>query len=337
MLVTAGAMVEDRAGGTIGQGSVPLGDPRGGPFVHVLDTERYDAGLNGRWPLQAQRALTVRASATDRDVDQKFGDVAEPSRFETSLVEAAMDGTSGAHGWVVGIAFQSDRYSNDTEPAFDYSYDTAALFAQDELPLGDTVTLSGSVRVDRHSEFGTFFSPRVATLWRPGGAASPWRVRLSAGTGFFAPIPVTEETEATGLERVLPLSGLRAERAHGISMDVNRLWALDHGSIETNLTLFESRLENAASLVQVSESPPLFAFANADAATHNFGTEFADALAQRAILVDGNARVPRFDGASARRTDAPCSASEPGVLGHFCVHLGEGRALARRSRKLLHR
>ena len=273
MLVTAGAMVEDRTGGTVAQGTVPLGDPAGGPFVHVLDTERFDAGLNARWPLQGQRTLTIRASATDRDLDQKFGDVAEPSAFETSLVEAAMDGTSGAHGWVVGIAFQNDRYRNDTAPAFDYSYDTAALFGQDELPVGDAVTLSGSVRVDRHSDFGTFFSPRVATLWRPGGEASPWRVRLSAGTGFFAPIPVTEETEATGLERVLPLAGLRAERAHGVSMDVNRLWTLDRGLIETNFTLFGSRLEHATSLVQVSESPPRFEFANADAATRNFGTE----------------------------------------------------------------
>jgi len=273
MLVTAGAMMEDRTGGTIGGGRVPPDDPLGQPFVEALDTERFDVGLTGRWPLAGERALAVRASATDRDLDQSFGDAIEPSGFTTHLVEASMDGTSGEHGWVVGIALQSDRYHNDALPAFDFDYDAAGLFAQDELQLGEAVTLSGSVRVDRHSEFGTFFSPRIATLWRPRGGESPWSVRVSAGTGFFPPIPVTEETEATGLSRVLPLADLRAERGKGLSVDVNRLWSLGNGSIETNLTVFGSRLEHAVSLVQVSQSPPLFAFENANAASRNVGTE----------------------------------------------------------------
>jgi outer membrane receptor for ferrienterochelin and colicins len=195
------------------------------------------------------------------------------STLRTSLVEAAMDGTYGAHGWVVGLALQSDHYRNETLPVFDFSYDVAGLFAQDEFRLGEAVTLSGSLRVDRHSDFGTVASPRVATLWQPGGEDSPWRVRLSAGTGFFAPTPITEETEATGLARVLPLTGLREERARGMSVDVNRLWGLDSGTIETNLTLFASRLADPVSLVQVSDVPPRFVFQNADAATRNFGAE----------------------------------------------------------------
>jgi outer membrane receptor for ferrienterochelin and colicins len=273
MLVTAGAMVEDRTGGTIGAGRVPLADPLGQSFIEALDTERFDAGLSGRWPLAGERTLAVRASATDRDLDQRFGNAIEPSAFSTSLVEASLDGAAGEHGWVVGIALQSDRYRNITLPAFDFDYDTSGLFAQDELQLGEAITLSGSLRVDRHSDYGTYFSPRIATLWRPGGGESPWGVRVSAGTGFFPPIPVTEETEATGLSRVLPLAGLQAERGKGISVDVNRIWPLDAGSIETNLTVFGSQLEHAVSLVQVSGSPPLFEFENSDAASRNFGTE----------------------------------------------------------------
>jgi outer membrane receptor for ferrienterochelin and colicins len=199
--------------------------------------------------------------------------VAQPSRFATSLIEASVDGTAGEHGWVVGLAFQQDRYRNDSFPAFDFAYGVAGLFAQDELRLGDAVTLSGSARVDRHSAYGTFLSPRIAALWRPGGKESPWRVRVSAGNGFFPPVPVTEQTEATGLARVRPLTDLRAEQGRGLSVDVNRLWSLNRGSIETNLTLFGSRLTHAVSLVQVSQSPPLFAFANADAPSRNLGTE----------------------------------------------------------------
>jgi outer membrane receptor protein involved in Fe transport len=72
---------------------------------------------------------------------------------------------------------------------------------------------------------------------------------------------------------VLPLAGLRAEQGRGLSVDVNRLWSLNRGSIETNLTLFGSRLAHTVSLVQVGQSPPLFAFANAEAPSRNFGTE----------------------------------------------------------------
>ena len=273
VLVTAGAMIEDRTGGTFSGGRVPPGDAAAQEFVEALDTDRFDAGLNGRWPLAGERALAIRASVTDRDLDQRFGDVFQPSHFETSLVEASIDGMAGEHGWVVGLAFQNDRYRNEPLPAFDFSYDVVGLFAQDELPLGDAVTLSGSLRVDRHSDFGTFVSPRIATLWRPGGAESPWRVRVSAGTGFFPPIPVTEETEATGLQRVLPLAGLRAEEGRGLSVDVNRLWSLNRGSIETNLTLFGSRLTHAVSLVQVSASPPQFAFMSSDEPSRNVGAE----------------------------------------------------------------
>ena len=52
--------------------------------------------------------------------------------------------------------------------------------------------------LDVHSEYGTFFSPRVSALARAGR----WTSRLSVGTGFFGPTPITEETEAAGLSRL---------------------------------------------------------------------------------------------------------------------------------------
>ena len=58
--------------------------------------------------------------------------------------------------------------------------------------------MSASARLDQHSEFGTFVSPRVSGLVRRG----PWSSRVSYGTGFFAPTPLTEETEAAGLSRL---------------------------------------------------------------------------------------------------------------------------------------
>ena len=119
VFVTAGAMLEDRSGGTVAGGRVPVGAPDGASFVEALKTQRFDVGLSGRWPVAADRTLTVRVSATSRDLQQTIGDVVEPSRAGTAFAEAALTGTSGAHSWVAGLAFQQDRYRNDRAAGFD--------------------------------------------------------------------------------------------------------------------------------------------------------------------------------------------------------------------------
>ena len=67
--------------------------------------------------------------------------------------------------------------------------------------------------MDVHSEYGTFFSPRVAALFRRGA----WTSRVSAGQGFFASTPLTEETEAAGLSRLSVVAPLEAERGTSVS------------------------------------------------------------------------------------------------------------------------
>ena len=273
LYVTAEALLEDRTGGTLPGGRVPSGDPNGTPFLEALKTRQYDAGLTGQWPLSPERMLTVRASFTDRGERQTFGGFYEPSDYRTALVDAAVNGGTGVNRWVAGLSFEQDQYRDNTLPAFDFTYRVPALFAQDELDLGKSVILTAGGRVDADSQYGTFFSPRLAALWRPGGEASPWRLRLSLGGGFFGPTPLTGETQATGLARILPLANLHAERARGASVDLDRLWALPHASLETDLTVFGSEVAHAVDLVQVGASPPLFAFSNDPRPMRALGTE----------------------------------------------------------------
>jgi iron complex outermembrane receptor protein len=96
------------------------------------------------------------------------------------------------------------------------------------------LSLSGSGRLDHHSEYGTFFSPRAAALVRAGR----WNSRLSIGTGFFAPTPLTEETEATGLSRLVIPGQLRAEEGRSLSFDISRT----DGPLSYTVTTFRSRV-----------------------------------------------------------------------------------------------
>ena len=122
-----------------------------------------------------------------------------------------------------------------------YTFSTPAVFAQDEVTFGRRLTVALSARADVHSEYGTLATPRVSLLARPDDG---WIVRVSAGTGAFAPTPFTEETEETGLSRLRPLQGIRAERARGGSMDVTRI----AGPFEVTATLFGSRIDHPLQL-----------------------------------------------------------------------------------------
>lgn len=273
LFITFGATVEDRLGGTINGGVVPAGLRGGTSFIEDDNTHRYDAGAIGHWGLTDTATLTLKASDSEYAQHQIIGTDDELSHSNTALIEATLDGAAGRHSWVVGAAFQQDRYRDSTLPDLDYQYSVPGLFAQDEYKIDSSLTLSTSARLDHHSRYGTILSPRLALLWKPGGSESPWRVRTSFGTGYFAPTPLTEETESTGLSRIQPLTQLRAERAQGVSVDVNRLWTLEHGTIETNLTVFNSSVTSAVNLIQTSDLPPRFTFVNDPAPTHNFGTE----------------------------------------------------------------
>jgi iron complex outermembrane receptor protein len=69
-----------------------------------------------------------------------------------------------------------------------------------------------------------------------------WNSRLSFGSGFFAPTPLTEESEAAGLTRLKIDGPLRAERGRSASWDVTRTV----GSLTVTGTLFRYNLTNPA-------------------------------------------------------------------------------------------
>jgi outer membrane receptor for ferrienterochelin and colicins len=234
-----GGMTESREGGTLPGRTTPDGEA----FPERLDTDRLDAGARARWPVGQLGVVEVRASGTVQDHDHRIGAVAERDRHRTGFAEATLAADAGVHTWLVGAAYQRDGYRSETFPGFDYTFSVPALFAQHEVRVTPEITVASSARWDAHDEYGSQVSPRVSVLVRPG----EWTVRASAGGGFFAPTPFTEEIEATGLSRLAPIEGLRVERARNASFDVGR----EVGPVELNATLFGSRVRDAVQLVPV--------------------------------------------------------------------------------------
>ena len=274
LLVTAGAMVEERRGGTMPEAVAPDGMP----FAENLDTTRVDGGAIARTTTSSGIVFTARGSVTAQEHTQTFGAVVERDDRHTIFGEISATRTVGRHTWVAGAALQRERYRSRDVPRFNYVYTVPGVFAQGEITPVTWLTLSGSARVDRHSEFGTFVSPRLSALLlarrsatrEAGRPSSAWTIRVSSGRGYFAPTPFTEDTEATGLSRVAPLGELRAERADSFSADVT--WA--KAPFEVTLTAFTSRIRDALAVRDTGRSDFPQAIVNLDGLTRVRGTEF---------------------------------------------------------------
>jgi outer membrane receptor for ferrienterochelin and colicins len=255
VFATVGATVEDRDGGT-----TTLLPQVGAPYVESLQTRRIDAGLLAQ-TVRRGHVWTARLAANTQRHAHRYGEVLERDRHQTIFGEVAVRGTAGPHTWVAGAALEVDSYDPRDLPQFEYSYTIPGVFVQDDVDIARWLSVSASARLDHHSEYGTFVSPRLAALLR----SDHWNSRISFGTGFFGPSAITEETEAAGLSRLVIPRALKAERGRSASFDVTR----DLGSLSLTVTVFASRV---ADPIRVSRDAS-FELINADQATTNSGAE----------------------------------------------------------------
>ena len=240
---TLGFMTEEREGGTRDGFTVPDGTF----FPQDQDTLRYDGGFIADIPLTENLEGQVRASGMVQEHDHRFGALLEEDQHESYLLEASVSGAEGGTNWVAGVAWQSEIYSSDTFPAFDYTYDVPGIFGQIDHDFTEEVSVSVSGRFDDHSEYGAQFSPRVSVLYRPGN----WTFRGSVADGFFAPTPFVEEIEAAGLSRLEPLAGIVEETAQTASLDIG----YRQGGIEANATFFASDVDGVTRLEAFASAP----------------------------------------------------------------------------------
>jgi iron complex outermembrane receptor protein len=232
-LLTGGITYEDRSGGTVPGSVLPA---TGQPYIEALNTRRYDLGGSAQWVLDKRFVLATRFSVSDQDHRHQYGDDIERDRYGLLFGEVSIRGTVGKNTWVAGFADERDAFRPHDVPRFAYTYVVPGIFAQDDFSAAPWLSFSASARVDFHNVFGTFFSPRLSALIRKGG----WTSRISAGQGFYAATPLTEETEAAGLARLLLPAPLHAERGRSASADLTR----SMGAVSVTATAFASNIDH---------------------------------------------------------------------------------------------
>lgn len=236
LYVTAGAMKEKRNGGTLEGATVSDGNA----FPQFQDSLRTDIGFIYDQSLGETINLNFRGSAMAQEHEHEFGDVYEDDSHKSYLIESSLSGYFNDTAWLFGAALQSEKYTSDTFPGFNYSYQIPGVFSQVDYEAAEDVSMSFSARADWHSEYGTQVSPRVSVLYSPQN----WIVRGAYGQGYFAPSPFIEDIDEVGLSHLMPLENLEEERASTASVDVSYVT----GGVEASLTLFASDVDNVTEL-----------------------------------------------------------------------------------------
>jgi outer membrane receptor for ferrienterochelin and colicins len=230
-MFTGGVVAEERSGGTM-DGRV-LGATG---YEEALGTRRYDFGGNVQRTVGERHLVAARLTVSGQRHRHRFGELFETDRHQLVFGEVSVRGSTGRHTWVAGAAAERDAYRPRDVPGFAYTYSAPGVFVQDDFDVSSWLSVSASARADFHNRFGTFLSPRLSALLRWAG----WTARLSAGQGFFAPTPLTEETEAAGLSLLEMPQPLIAERGRSASVDLTRTL----GSFSFTGTMFGSTVRH---------------------------------------------------------------------------------------------
>jgi iron complex outermembrane receptor protein len=228
---TAGGTWEHRIGGTMPGQTLPT---TGAPYIEALDTRRADVGSAYQGLSGNGTVWSARGSWSQQHQDHQYGEAIERDDHDTGFAELTARRAFGHHTIVGGAALEFDRFAPIDTPQFAYTYTTPGVFVQDDADLAKWLAISASARLDHQSTYGTFLSPRISALFRHG----EWNSRVSIGTGFFAPTPLTEETEAAGLSRLSISGPIKPERGTSASIDLTRT----AGPLSTTLTGFYSRI-----------------------------------------------------------------------------------------------
>lgn len=303
---TSGATWEKREGGRLREDASARQES--------LETARFDVGAIAQTPIGPRYILTMRMSATRKRQDHARGSEREHDRQQTFFGEATLRGSGPNQTWVAGLAFERMSLDPLERPDLKHTYDVPGLFVQDDLELRRWLIVSASARVDRHSAFGTFLSPRISTLVR----GARWNSRVSLGRGFFGPSPLTDDTEAAGLTRLRVPRALKAERGRSASWDVTHTI----GPFSVTGTLFHYRIADPVVVDRAA-----YSLSNLTQPTVTNGAEAVATIRRGEVSVTGTYTYVRsHEGDGAARADVPLTPRHSAGFVSMWEREGVGRA-----------
>ncbi len=233
---------EDRFGGT----ETWTRSDRGSSTVYGESIRTYRAELLGTYrPGAPGTPLRFDVSGNWHHQDSFYGDSPYRATQQVAFAQGVWSPQLARHSLTFGSSMRYQRYRDSTsaQRTTDDRF-IPGVFAQDEVSLGQRVTILGGMRVDHHAAHGVIPSPRLAVKWAPDAHTT---VRLNGATGFRVVSLFTEDHAAlTGARDVRIEEALQPERSATVTASLNRL--VDVGGVEDAMTidldLFHTRFSN---------------------------------------------------------------------------------------------
>ncbi len=175
----------------------------------------------------------VISSGNKRSSDRTIDDLFQADAvFQFSVGNHHLNGGGG----FMGESIESARISKGSMCS-DLSY----VFGQDDWEVTKRITLLSGLRVDSHSLYSTYLSPKIAIMYKPELFS---RIRLSYGRGFRAPSFKELFLDFTYLQVGYHIRGnpdLEPEISNSYSLDIER-W--NSGRYHSRINLFYNHIHN---------------------------------------------------------------------------------------------
>lgn len=177
--------------------------------------------------------------------------------------------------WQFGGNYYFERFNETTSdmiPVRDYKHNTLGGFIQNTTDISRYFTLEGGLRTDYNFEYGAFFLPRIALLFKVNNKLTS---RIGGAMGYKLPSIFTEESEKLYYRGIAPLSSdlVKPETSMGGNIDFNYKTTLfDKGTFAINQMFFLTLLQNAL-VLRKDELPDRYYFESADGNIHSSGFE----------------------------------------------------------------
>ncbi|TAK60304.1 MAG: hypothetical protein EPO24_06805, partial [Bacteroidetes bacterium] len=275
--VTFSYTSEERTGGIMHASSIIA--TATSPYAEKIHTERRDISTHTTYDYSSTQSFSLKAAGTSLTRDAEYGVNPFNATQRMFYVDAQYSTRWDEHSLLLGIAYGSDELEDRTANITmvrDYVYRSPALFVQDEMKMNEEITLLASGRIDIHNQFGTFLTPRLSLMVRPGAS---FTVRIGGGTGFKAPTVFIEEVEELGFKNLHPLKDISTEKSQSGSLDVNWNSLVGNLGITVNGAFYVTRLESALLLDDDSLANSILFLRNATGATLSRGGEVSLKLA----------------------------------------------------------
>lgn len=198
--------------------------------LHDQNAQRTDwstgAQMNHRFSLKNQVEAKLYASRyqTELNLTPVNGGAPEITRYDQTYAKAETQyNYTGRpnHLTIAGAGSVLESVMADRIAGGRRYQHQLFIFGQHDW-VGQLLDLTGSIRMDAHSEYGTHLSPKLSSLLKPN---AQWRIRASVGSGFKAPT-----FQQLYMDFNNPLIGYNVYGTTGIQAGLQRL--VEQGQIQ---------------------------------------------------------------------------------------------------------